>query len=116
VGGTIYVCLSDDAPDFEPFRAAFGPLIRRYNLLEGKVVHHQVIIENANWKLAMENARECAHCDIGHPELCLSLVDGFTVDPDDPANLAFYAKLKSQGIPDRPQEASWFSTGHVPLK
>nr|WIE91250.1 aromatic ring-hydroxylating dioxygenase subunit alpha [Mesorhizobium sp. WSM4875] len=116
VGGTIYVCLSDDAPDFAPFRDAFEPLIQRYNLHEGKVVHQQIIVENANWKLAMENARECAHCDIGHPELCLSLVDGFTVDPADPHNFAFYQELSKRGIPDKPQEGSWFSTGHVPLK
>lgn len=116
VGGTIYICLSDDAPDFEPFRSAFEPLIHRYNLNEGKVVHHQIIIENANWKLAMENARECAHCSISHPELCRTLVDGFTVDPNDPSNSAFYTRLRDRGIPDKPQEGSWFSTGHVPLK
>lgn len=116
VAGTIYVALSDAAPEFAPFRAAFEPLISRYNLLEGKVVHHQRIVENANWKLAMENARECAHCEVGHPELCLSLVDGFTIDPSDPHNLAFYAELAKRGIPDAPHESSWYSTGHVPLR
>jgi len=116
VAGTIFVALSAEAPDFKPFRDAFEPLISRYNLLNGKVVHHQKIIENANWKLAMENARECAHCTVGHPELCLSLVDSFTVDDSDPHNLAFYSRLKERGIPTTPQEGSWFSTGHVPLK
>ena len=27
------------------------------------------LIEHANWKLVMENNRECYHCDVGHPEL-----------------------------------------------
>jgi len=116
VAGTIYIALSDDAPEFQPFRDAFEPLISRYNLREGKVVHQQRIVENANWKLAMENARECAHCSIGHPELSVSLVDGFTVERDDPHHAAFYALLRDRGIPDQPQEGSWFSTGHVPLK
>lgn len=116
VAGTVYIALSQEAPDFGPFRAAFEPLIRRYNLLEGKVVHHQKIVENANWKLAMENARECAHCDVGHPELCLTLVNGFALDADDPHNIAFYARLEKLGIPASAQEGSWYSTGHVPLK
>lgn len=116
VAGTIFVALSDAAPDFAPFRADFEPLISRYNLREGKVVHHQRIVENANWKLAMENARECAHCNVGHPELCLSLVDGFTLDRSDPHNVAFYEALRSRGIPDSPQESSWYSAGHVPLR
>lgn len=116
IAGTVYVALSDDAPDFTPFKEAFEPLISRYNLLDGKVVHHQKIIENANWKLAMENARECAHCDVGHPELCLSLVNGFTLDHDDPHNVAFYSELTQRGIPTSHQEGSWYSTGHVPLR
>lgn len=116
VAGTVYIALSDGAPDFNPFREAFEPLISRYNLLEGKVVHAQKIVENANWKLAMENARECAHCEVGHPELCVTLVDSFTIDPDDPLHFAFFSELKKRGIPATPQEGSWFSTGHVPLK
>lgn len=27
------------------------------------------LIEHANWKLVMENNRECYHCEAGHPEL-----------------------------------------------
>ena len=33
-----------------------------------KVAHQVDIIEDGNWKLVMENNRECYHCD-GHPEL-----------------------------------------------
>lgn len=116
VAGTIFVALSDDAPDFKPFRDAFEPLISRYNLLQGKVVHQQIIVENANWKLAMENARECAHCRVGHPELSKTLVDTFTVDENDPVYAAFYAELEKRNIPDKPQEGSWYSTGHAPLQ
>ena len=39
------------------------------------------IIENGNWKLTMENNRECYHCD-GHPELISAYfpLHGYTAD------------------------------------
>jgi Rieske 2Fe-2S family protein len=38
-----------------------------------KVVHTQTIVERANWKLVMENNRECYHCGHSHPELMYSI-------------------------------------------
>ncbi|MEZ5831981.1 MAG: aromatic ring-hydroxylating dioxygenase subunit alpha [Dongiaceae bacterium] len=119
VGGTIYVCLADSPPDFEPFRAAFGPLISHYHLDKTRVAYEQVIVERANWKLAIENARECAHCRVGHPELCRTNVDVFTLDYHDEANQqmhAFTERLTRKGRGVGPFEGDWFSTGHVPLQ
>ena len=38
------------------------------------------IIEKGNWKLVIENNRECYHCAGAHPELCRTYPDrpGFT--------------------------------------
>lgn len=118
VAGTIYVCLSDTPPDFAPFKAAFEPMAERYNMADLKIVHRQTIVEKANWKLAMENARECAHCSVGHPELSRSLVDVITFDydsPNTPMAQEFIGLLDRQGI-SLPVEGDWFWVGHVPLK
>jgi glycine betaine catabolism A len=118
VGGTIYICLSDAPPDFKPFRDAFGPLVGRYNLKHAKVVHRQEVIEKANWKLAMENARECAHCRIGHPELAATYINSITLNFDNPTEphvQGYVARLRERGIPHRPIEGGWFTCGHVPL-
>jgi len=63
------VALSDDAvPDFTPFRIALERALGPYNLSQVKVAHVIELKEQANWKLVMENARECHHCSARHPE------------------------------------------------
>jgi Rieske 2Fe-2S family protein len=69
VAGCIYVSLSEEAPDFGPFREKLEPALGSQNLVEGKLAYSIVLEENANWKLVMENARECYHCLVRHPEL-----------------------------------------------
>jgi Rieske 2Fe-2S family protein len=34
-----------------------------------KVAAQEELIDQANWKLVMENNRECYHCESNHPEL-----------------------------------------------
>lgn len=119
VGGTLYACLSDNPPDFAPFRTAFAPLVGPFRLQEAKVAVEQIILEKANWKLAMENARECFHCPVSHPDLCLSLVDFFTLDYEkttDPHIREFADRLVASGRSVGSTEGEWFSTGHMPLK
>ncbi|WP_168166111.1 aromatic ring-hydroxylating oxygenase subunit alpha [Bosea sp. PAMC 26642] len=67
IAGLIYICLADVAPDIEPFAAALGPAAAPHDLTHGKVVHTITLHEQGNWKLVMENARECDHCEAGHP-------------------------------------------------
>ena len=69
VGGLIFICLSDDPPDMSQVKADIGEQIGRYDLEQCKVAVQDDLIENANWKLVMENNRECYHCDANHPEL-----------------------------------------------
>jgi Rieske 2Fe-2S family protein len=33
------------------------------------------LIEKANWKLVLENNRECYHCNASHPELLNTLLE-----------------------------------------
>ncbi|WP_375259682.1 SRPBCC family protein [Citreimonas sp.] len=76
--GLIYICLAEDAPDFDPFAALARPYLEVHDLHRAKVAHTTTIVENANWKLVWENNRECYHCGGTHPSLCRS----FPLDPE----------------------------------
>ena len=69
VGGLVFICLADEPPaDFDEVAARIEPYLAPYGLRRTKVAHQIDIVEDGNWKLVMENNRECYHCD-GHPEL-----------------------------------------------
>lgn len=84
IGGLIYVCLSDEAPaDIERLAEVMEPRLAPYDLRNTRVAHQVDVIEEGNWKLAMENNRECYHCSANHPELCVSFIDlDFGYDPE----------------------------------
>jgi glycine betaine catabolism A len=69
VGGLIFICMSDNPPPIAQVKADIAEQIAVYDLDHLKVAVQDNLIEDANWKLVMENNRECYHCDVGHPEL-----------------------------------------------
>ena len=70
IAGLIFVCLAKDAPDdIDDVAARITPYIAPHALERTKVAFQEDLIEHANWKLVMENNRECYHCEAGHPEL-----------------------------------------------
>jgi glycine betaine catabolism A len=70
VGGLIFVCLADEPPtDLDEVAAEVEPYLKPYQLQTAKVAHQMELVEEGNWKLVMENNRECQHCDASHPEL-----------------------------------------------
>lgn len=78
VGGLLFVCLSDTPPPIDRVKADISAQVAMYDLDHCKVAVQDDLIEDANWKLVMENNRECYHCDNNHPELisCLG-TNGF---------------------------------------
>ncbi|SDZ47234.1 Rieske 2Fe-2S family protein [Saccharopolyspora shandongensis] len=69
VAGLVFVCLADEPPrDFADVSARIEPYLAPHRLREAKVAAQVDLVEQGNWKLVMENNRECYHCD-GHPEL-----------------------------------------------
>ena len=84
IGGLIYICLADEAPkDIETLDEVMRERLAPYDLRNAKVAHQVDVIEEGNWKLTMENNRECYHCSANHPELCVSFVDlDFGFDPE----------------------------------
>ncbi|SCZ60667.1 Rieske 2Fe-2S family protein [Epibacterium ulvae] len=75
VEGLVYICLAQTPPDLEKFRADITPYIQPHDPRRTKIVHESTIVEDANWKLVIENNRECYHCAGAHPELLVSLVE-----------------------------------------
>jgi Rieske 2Fe-2S family protein len=73
LSGLLFVCLADDPPDdFDDMVQRVAPYLAPHDLSGTKVVKQVDLIENGNWKLTIENNRECFHCG-GHPELLNSL-------------------------------------------
>ena len=83
IAGLIFICLADNPPaDFEDMKQAMEPYIAPHRLADCKVALQEDIIENGNWKLTMENNRECYHCVANHPELLASMYEyGFGYQP-----------------------------------
>jgi Rieske 2Fe-2S family protein len=118
VAGCIYIALSDEAPDFAPFQKALEPLLAPYRLSNAKVAFESTLLEKANWKLVMENARECLHCAASHPELKHSfpttIQSGFAFGETE-HNLRYRERLESLDLPTTAVEDTWWHAGRYPL-
>jgi glycine betaine catabolism A len=70
VAGLVFICLAPEPPaDFDEVVATVTPYLLPHQLHATKVAAQVDLVEEANWKLVMENNRECYHCEGGHPEL-----------------------------------------------
>lgn len=88
VEGLLFICLADEPPaDFEVFAKTVGPYVAPHDIANCKIVHEADLIEPGNWKLSVENNRECYHCAPNHPELTQSIYEfgfGFDAEETDP--------------------------------
>ncbi|APO72075.1 ring-hydroxylating dioxygenase protein (plasmid) [Rhizobium gallicum] len=84
ISGLIYACLSDNPPaDIDRLEEVMTERLAPYDIRNTKVAFQADVVEHGNWKLTMENNRECYHCSANHPELCVSFVDlDFGFDPE----------------------------------
>lgn len=100
VGGLIFICMAINPPPIDRVKADIAAQIAVYDLENLKVAVQDDYIEDANWKLVMENNRECYHCDVGHPELISVLgTTGFGKDaPADDHLEAKRAEWRGLGI------------------
>jgi len=104
--GMIFVCLAEEAPDFAAVKAAADRYAAPHRMDDLKVAFQSRIVENGNWKLVLENNRECYHCAGSHPSLCRTFND----DPDlvgaddslsSPAGAAHVNRCEEAGLPSR---------------
>jgi glycine betaine catabolism A len=83
VAGLLFICLAPEAaPGIDVMRAELGPYIAPHDIPNCKIAFQADLIEHGNWKLTMENNRECNHCSANHPELTVPLLEyGFGYQP-----------------------------------
>ncbi|PRY16702.1 aromatic ring-hydroxylating oxygenase subunit alpha [Kineococcus rhizosphaerae] len=83
LAGLVFICLAEQAPqDFDAVAEVLEPHLRPYELGKAKVAATYDLAEAGNWKLVMENNRECYHCD-GHPELITAYFPLFAYEAED---------------------------------
>ncbi|HSI40798.1 MAG TPA: aromatic ring-hydroxylating dioxygenase subunit alpha [Xanthobacteraceae bacterium] len=121
VAGALFVCLAEKPPAFARFREHLEPLLAPHRLEKAKLAHQNTLVEKGNWKLVMENARECYHCAVGHPELCLTFpvdeaVGDHFASEDDPRHQAFTARLEAADLGKGPFDGPWWQVERFPLK
>jgi Rieske 2Fe-2S family protein len=115
MAGLLYVCLAAAPPDdFDSMSAELTPYLAPHRIDRCKVAAQTETVEHGNWKLTIENNRECYHCG-GHPELLCSLFHFFgeyEIPESQQEDYARYLKTKAEmegiwdesGLPWRPVE------------
>lgn len=115
VEGSVYVCLAEQPPDFAPFRAAVAPLLEAHALEDAKLAHESTLVERANWKLVMENARECYHCAARHPELCVTFPVRRWQGAEHEGVGRFGERMAAAGLATGPAHGPWWQAERFPL-
>lgn len=96
VAGLLFICLAENPPDdIDRMAAVMEPYLLPHDLRNCKVAKTVDLIEEGNWKLTMENNRECYHCVANHPELTIPLFEygfGFAPDGSNPSRMEQAAK------------------------
>lgn len=116
--GLIFICLDGrHPPEFAQFASRIEPQLRPQNLDTARVAHEREYVVEANWKLVLENSRECYHCGTGHPQYCRAVgfaagIDSSRVAEEDATLTSVrIEELIAQGIEAKPvdfSEAGWF--------
>lgn len=113
--GLIFVCLADKAPDFSEFADTLGPRLAPHDLRSGKLAYSEDIVINSNWKLVVENSRECYHCHSRHPELTRSFFLRFDSKSSDPLTLEHARICREAGLTPGDAIGNDFQLSRMPL-
>jgi Rieske 2Fe-2S family protein len=114
IGTHIFACLGENPPqDIAELHDTMAPRFAPYDLQNTKIAFESDIIENGNWKLVMENNRECYHCAAVHPELTASfLPEDFGVNLDDVSDDAA-RELEAYKARNARYQSSWENDGFI---
>ena len=135
VAGLLFICLADQPPtDIDDLAATMEPYLQPHGIADAKIALQTDLIENGNWKLVLENNRECYHCGANHPELTVPLFAhgfGFAPGSMDEGELAqaarydglvdeMHGRWERSGLPSRRIERltgcpTGFRTERLPL-
>lgn len=95
VAGLLFVCVAEEAPDFRGMYEAIEPQLKPHGLDRAKVACRHRYEVRANWKVLVENNRECYHCRVSHPEFCMSNYD-LGLPGDARGDAEYYALLERE--------------------
>lgn len=125
LGGLLFVSFADEPPPFDDAGSIVEPQLRLHDLPGIKLVgraHYEVA---ANWKLLVENNRECYHCRANHPEFCLVNYD-LGMAGDSRTNRGYEAAVAehrrrwvTQGLAPREvsfENGGWLRIARLPLR
>lgn len=118
IAGAIFICLGDTPPPIDELRITLSAYAAPNRWQDMKLAYQNVLVEHANWKLVMENARECYHCPTGHPELAASFPVGmskhFDASDHDRAK-AFGTAMDALGMLHAAVEGPWWQVARFAL-
>lgn len=117
VGGTVYVCLAEQPPDFAPYAGNIGGQLAPHGLETAKLAASIDLVEHGNWKMVMENSRECYHCATGHKELMRTFLDIYDwSNPEEAADIrAYWSKWEDAGFGPSITEGPHYRGARLPL-
>ncbi|WP_225028191.1 aromatic ring-hydroxylating oxygenase subunit alpha [Xinfangfangia pollutisoli] len=107
LGGMVFLCLAEVPPPVADLAKNLMAYTAPSGLKDAKVAFSSTIVENGNWKLVLENNRECYHCGGSHPSLCRTYSDNprmTAMDGPDSASaeiLAHWQRCEAAGLPSR---------------
>lgn len=70
IGGVILASLHGDLETLDLVQQEFEPGLNYHGFAQARIAARRSYPTTANWKLVMENFRECYHCYPAHPEYC----------------------------------------------
>ena len=118
VEGAMFICFANDPPSFDDFREKLSIYAGPHRWTDAKVAFQSVLVEQANWKLVMENGRECYHCATGHPELARTFPVGMSKHFDvegDRAAQKFLDDMAVNGLTTDAVEGDWWQLARFAL-
>jgi Rieske 2Fe-2S family protein len=96
--GLIFFSFAEDPPDFDEFAARMAPRLAHHALPDAKLAAVRTYSIRANWKLVVENSRECYHCGTGHPQYCRAV--GFAAAVDSREAIAETRRVREDILPE----------------
>lgn len=107
IGGMVFICLAEVPPPTADLAQTLGRYLAPAGLAKAKVAFSSTIVEKGNWKLVIENNRECYHCGGSHPSLCRTYSDNPRMTAMEGPNaaspdiLAHWERCEAAGLPSR---------------
>ncbi|MEP6702433.1 MAG: aromatic ring-hydroxylating dioxygenase subunit alpha, partial [Betaproteobacteria bacterium] len=99
-GGTIFVCVASAPPGFDASGSLIESYLAPHDLGNAKLACQTEVVVKGNWKLVMENSRECFHCPARHRELMQTFLHEYNFEEpgSDQVVNAFWERCRSLGL------------------